>query len=444
MNASNNKIVVINTVSNYALIAVRIVYVILITRFLFKALGEDYYGFWSILWALFTYVVIFNFGFGTTIQKYTAEHLFENDPLKYNKIISLIIEAYALASAVILCIVAAGIVYIRSWTNIAGAPEVFECRTALAIFGAGIAVLFPLSTFVDILTGLRLIYMKNAVMIMLRVAEMIGVYALIHCRAGFIPIVCYSIFVNIFFMSLLIVIAKRKIPSFRIVPHTDSAIFREIWHFSFFVYLNSLAMLITAKTDRFILSSILGLPAVSSYQIGTRLPEMSQSLSSQFQDNVIPVAANLAKANDTRSLRAILTNGMRFSAFVSVGASVAFFLLSGATTQALFGVNSPEIDLICKIFLISQFVYCAVRNVPYRYLQVSQKHKQIAVISTLQAVATIALGIIFCKRIGVVGIAWAALIPNAFFSVAVIFPMAFKKLNYSAVDIFKIYRNKKN
>ena len=100
------------------------------------------------------------------------------------------------------------------------------------------------------------------------------------------------------FTGFLVFIVKQKIPSFKFILRPDLKVFGEIWNFSLFVYLNSLAMLITAKTDRFVLSSILGLPAVSAYQIGTRLPEMSQSLSSQFQDNVIPVASNLAKKNE--------------------------------------------------------------------------------------------------------------------------------------------------
>ena len=118
MSASLNRIVAVNTLSNYVLIAIRIVYAILITRFLYRALGVDYYGFWSILWALFTYVVIFNFGFGATIQKYTAEQLFETEPKKYNAIISLVVAFYIAASVVICIGAAVGIVWIRSWTNI--------------------------------------------------------------------------------------------------------------------------------------------------------------------------------------------------------------------------------------------------------------------------------------------------------------------------------------
>ena len=114
MERSLNRIVAVNTLSNYVLIAVRILYVILITRFLYRALGDDYYGFWSILWAFFTYVAVFNFGFGATVQKYTAEHLFESDPEKYNKIISLVLMAYFAVSAIIMGVVGLGVATMQS------------------------------------------------------------------------------------------------------------------------------------------------------------------------------------------------------------------------------------------------------------------------------------------------------------------------------------------
>ena len=439
MDRSLNRIVAINTLSNYGLIAIRILYVILITRFLYRALGEDYYGFWSILWAFFTYVAIFNFGFGATVQKFTAEHLFETEPEKYNKIISIVLLAYLGVSAIILGVVGLGITNMHAWTNISNPTMLFDCKCALVVFGIGMAVLFPLSTFVDILTGLRLIYLKNIVMILLRVVEIIGIYGLIAGKSKFIVFVVFSTVINVLFTGFLVFIVKQKIPSFKFILRPDLKVFGEIWNFSLFVYLNSLAMLITAKTDRFVLSSILGLPAVSAYQIGTRLPEMSQSLSSQFQDNVIPVASNLAKKNDISGLKNILVNGLRFSAFVSIGATAFFYILTPQTIMILFGFCSEEVISICRIFLISQFMYCAVRNVPYRYLQVSNKHKYIAMISILQAISTIGLGIWLCKEMGTIGIAWAALIPNIVFPAFFIFPVAVYKLKITFKEIFSIY-----
>ena len=40
---------------------------------MFLNLGDPLYGFWSLLWAVFGYSIIFDFGFVRTVQKYTAE-----------------------------------------------------------------------------------------------------------------------------------------------------------------------------------------------------------------------------------------------------------------------------------------------------------------------------------------------------------------------------------
>ena len=103
-NLSVQKLIAVNTASNYALMAVRVLQGILITRWLFHYLGESYYGFWSILWAFFTYMIVFNLGFGAATQKYTAEHLFETDIKKYNSIISIVFGFYGAIAAIIAAI----------------------------------------------------------------------------------------------------------------------------------------------------------------------------------------------------------------------------------------------------------------------------------------------------------------------------------------------------
>ncbi len=439
MKGSLNRVIAVNTVSNYAIIAVRMLYVILITRYLLHYLGDDFYGFWSILWAFYTYIVIFNLGFGAALQKYTAEHLFERDLSKYNRIVAMVLASYVGVSLIVGVITLCGAYWMTGWTGLEDPEKISTCRVALLIFGGGMMILFPLSIFIEILTGLRLIYLKNMVMMALRVAEMGLVFMLIWLDAGFIAIVAFSVALNIFFFFLLWLVIKRHIRGFRLRARLDREIFKEIYNFSAFVYLNSVALLVIAKTDRFILSSILGMPAVTAYQIGTRMPEMSQMISSQFQDNVIPVTANLVQSGDTEKLKKILVSGMRFGVFMSLGATALFYALTTQTIQCLFAVESADMTAICHLFLISQFVYCAVRSVPYRYLQITGKHKFIAYTSVIQAAAGIALAVWLCHEIGVLGVAYAALIPNLIISAFVIFPVAMVRLEINWSEIAAIF-----
>lgn len=439
MALSLNRTLALNTASNYVLIGIRILQGILITRWLYHYLGSDYYGFWSILWAFFTYMVVFNMGFGTASQKYTAEQVFVRDIKKYNKIISMIFGFYVIVAVIISIIVIIASFYITSWTGLSNPEKIATCQNALIIFGIGTATLFPLAMFSDILAGLKLIYLKNSVLLFVRIFEAVGVLAIIWLDYGFLTIVSYSVGINIFFNLLMYFFVKREIKGFKLFPYFSSSIFKEIYNFSAFAYINSIGNLLIAKTDRFVLGAILGLPSVSSYQIGTRMPEISMTLSTQFQDNVVPVSANLLKTGDSKKLGDILLSGMRFGAFVSMGVTAIFYMLTSQTILFLFDVSDLTITNICKIFLISQFISCAVRGIPSRYLLMAGKHKFIALTTIIEALANLILSIWLCNKIGIMGVVWGTLIPNVAISFFVILPPVMKALKFGKREFAMIF-----
>lgn len=436
---SMKKLLALNTASNYVLMGIRILQGILITRWLYHYLGMDYYGFWSMLWAIFMWMVVFNLGFGAATQKYTAEQLYEKDVNKYNAVISIIFGTYlSIAFVIALCVVS-GSFFIPEMTKLADPEKIRVCRDALLIFGLGTALLFPLAMFSDILAGMRLIYVKNLVLMVVRVGEALGVLAMILMDWGFLGIVSFSMGINIVFNFLMWGIVKKRIPGFALRFKFDRHAFREIYHFSAWAYVNSIANMVIAKTDRFVLGAILGVKDVSTYQIGTRLPEISQTLSSQFMDNVVPVSANLIHRGDTAGLRQILLSGMRFSAFVCVGSSVLFYALTPQTIRCLFEVNDPDAFSVCRWFLIASFVAVAVRGVPSKYLLMAGQHKYISMLTCVQAAISIVLSIVMCLKIGLLGVVFGALIPNVLFSVFGVLPPTLKRLGLGWESVVAIF-----
>ncbi len=439
MALSLQKTLALNTASNYALMAIRMVQGVLFARWLFHYLGKDLYGFWGILWAFFTYIVIFNMGFGAAAQKYTAERLFEKDIKKYNGIISIIFNFYFLVALVVSLIIVAAAYYIRSWTDLADEEKIFTCQISLIIFGVGTAIIFLLSTFHDIIGGLKLIYIKNCVFFVTRIFELVGVLLMMHWDMGLLGIVSYSIALNILLTYAMIFIVKWNIKGFKIGICLNWGLFKEIYNFSLYAYLNSIGNVIIAKTDRFVLSSMLGLDSVGTYQMGTRMPDISQMLSSQFQDNVVPVSAHLVHSGDKKTLSSILMSGLRFGAFTATGATALFFCLTDATMQYLFKVSDAEVSLICKTFLISQFVSCAVRGVPSRYLLMAGKHKLVASATLIEAVLNLSLSIVLCSIMGIMGVVWGTIIPNVIISCFVLAPIAAKSLDFNIKESLLIY-----
>ena len=79
-------------------------------RFLLLGLKDNAYGFWTLLWAVFGYSLLLDFGFGKTVVKFTAEYQADKDIKRYSQIISSVFMCYLLMS-IILIIASAFLTY---------------------------------------------------------------------------------------------------------------------------------------------------------------------------------------------------------------------------------------------------------------------------------------------------------------------------------------------
>ena len=61
-----------NSISNYVTMGLKIVFGLLMFRMLFQNLTKEEFGFWSLLWSVFGYGILLDFGFGFTAQKRVA------------------------------------------------------------------------------------------------------------------------------------------------------------------------------------------------------------------------------------------------------------------------------------------------------------------------------------------------------------------------------------
>ncbi|HCX72161.1 MAG TPA: hypothetical protein DHM37_00400, partial [Candidatus Cloacimonas sp.] len=65
MQGSYKKSVFLNTLVTYSSVFVTFITAIYTTRILYLGLGEVAYGFWVLVWSIFGYSLLLDFGFGT-------------------------------------------------------------------------------------------------------------------------------------------------------------------------------------------------------------------------------------------------------------------------------------------------------------------------------------------------------------------------------------------
>lgn len=425
-----------NTLTNYVLVVIRLVEGVLVTRWMYQYLGKEYYGFWALLWSIFIYVLVLDFGFSKAAQKCTAERLFLHDMPHYNRVVSAVFALQWLMSAVIVLVSAVATLFLPFLTGLTDPEQIAYCRLALIVFGTGIAISFPTGMFPEILVGMKAIYLRNYVLVVGRLAEMIGIYVLFKLGGSLLSLIFFSISLNLAINLVMFAIIRRQLPGFRLRPGLCWKTLRELADFSVFSYLNSIGNLIIYKTARVILSIGAGLADVGIYQLGTRIPEMVETMTVQYQDNVAPFTADLCKQNRLDLLRDIIITGLRLTSWLLTGGVAMAIFAAPDMLLFLFGESDPDALAVCRWMLISVFFSVVFRSFAGRIMLMSGHHRMRAIVTWGEAIASLTLSLVLVYRIGLLGVVFGALIPNAVISLFIMLPFLCRFIKYSLWRLF--------
>ena len=83
-----------NALSNYLRTFVGIIVGLVTFRLLYQAMPRESFGFWSLLWSVFGYGILLDFGFGFAAQKRVAELSVSKDWEKLSSVLSTILFFY--------------------------------------------------------------------------------------------------------------------------------------------------------------------------------------------------------------------------------------------------------------------------------------------------------------------------------------------------------------
>src|SRR3954468_12718071 len=91
-----------NSIANYISMVLKMVLGLLMFRMLFQALTPEEFGFWSLLWSVFGYGILLDFGFGFTAEKRVAELSVRGEWDRLSRVLSTIFFFYLALGLVII------------------------------------------------------------------------------------------------------------------------------------------------------------------------------------------------------------------------------------------------------------------------------------------------------------------------------------------------------
>jgi O-antigen/teichoic acid export membrane protein len=434
------KNVVRSTLSGYVRTVARMLMGLVTFRLLYQGLDAEQFGFWSLLWAIFGYGILLDFGFGYAAQKRVAELSVKKDWDQLSRVLSSIVGFYCLSAAVAVLF---GIVCSGPLVDLfkVSPANREEFRVVLMVFLAGIGLAFPLGVFPEILHGQQRLVLANNLELATTVANFGCVVLVFQFKLGFLALVVLALSCVVAPFLLAAWLALRHMPGVRLRPGLFSrrALF-QTGKFSVFAYLNMLGNVLRNKADQPVISAILGVAAVTPYQAGGKIGDMFGQLTKQIADVLSPTAAHLHAKGDTAGLRQMLIGGMRFS----ILGATPLYILSAAYMDGLIrlltGVKQPTAEMLWVGQLLLFWYYSLVLThwVFKRMFLMAGQERRMMWQGVTEAFCNLALsiGLTLALR-SMVGVALGSVIPTVLFGWGMLWGWAAREAQLARWELFR-------
>lgn len=428
------------TLSGYLRIVVRLALGLVTFRLLYQGLSAEEFGFWSLLWSVFGFGVLVDFGFGTAAQKRVAELSVRRDWEALGRILSTILIAYVLGAVLLV---------LAGWLGAEALVDLFKAspenretfRFTLQVFLLGIGLAFPLGIFGDVLQGQQRIATANNLALAAIVANCACVVLVMGLQLGFTILVVLTLLAAVLPNFVAAWLALRTMPQVRLGPRQFSgAALRDILRFGVFAYLNQLSAVVRGKADQPIISAILGVAAVTPYQGGGKIGEMFGILTRQLADVLSPTAAHLHARGDADGLRNLLFQGLRFSVLSATPLYLVTAIYLDGLIRLITGVAKPTADMLWVGHLLLFWAYS--QNLTHwvfkrMYLMAGQERRMMWQ-GVAEAAANLALsvGLTFAFR-SIQGVAWGSVLPTLLFGWLLLWGWTAREAGLSRRELFR-------
>ncbi len=239
-----------------------------VTPFFINSLGESVFGEWMLINSyVFISVHLVGFGLMHSITAHVAEALGENNNKKLHAYINAATRVLGIMMLVYFMV--AVLIYIFSDKLF----PFFEENTwkTLAAATLLVGIKFPEVLYQSIFKGYEY-YNKSAIYNTLnRVFGLVLQFLLVLNGYSLFAIFLGSFVVNFFMVALQAVIVYRKMPGYRLQVFTRVKERKELYHFGFWTWLQTIIAVASYQMDRFLIAYFLGTATVTYYVLASTI-----------------------------------------------------------------------------------------------------------------------------------------------------------------------------
>lgn len=426
-----------NVGSNSLGYVVNVAVALMLTPFIEDRLGNAGYGLWTLIVCFVGYYGLLDVGIRSAVGHYVATWHAQRDEERVNRTLSTamaLMLVVTLLAGVVTWFAGRHLPDLLRWMNelraaageepidLSGAADdPGSLRTAVWVMGAGFALSFPMALYGTVLYSVQRLGIQNAIgigQVLLRGA--LNWWVLVHGH-GLVGLACVAVGCNVLGWIAAIVAAYRVLPTLAIsFARASRVAVKELFSYGGFNVLVNVGDTVLLYTSVFVIVATLhDVDVVTYYAIPatTLIPyfmQLVQSITWSFTPHFTGRWA-LGQIDDVRRLLRSGTRGVTLLAAL-IGGGLLFlgeeFLSIWMEARYVAGPLFPTSAAVLAVLAVATIVR-ASQSTGRQALFAMREVRWLGFLVLAEALVNVVLSIVLVRRLGLIGVAWATLIPVA-------------------------------
>lgn len=379
---------------------------LLYTPIMLRLLGQSEYGLYQLVYSVVSYLNLLSLGFGSAYMRFYSRFNEADDQEGVARLNGMFMTIFCVISAICIC---CGIVMVKNVETIFGdgltIEELDTARILMALMVFNLALTFPNTVFNCNVTAHERFFFQKLLIIGQNVLNPFLTLPLLLLGFGSISMVCITTCITITKLILDIWYCVSKLKIRFIFNGFQFLLFKEMWIFTFFIFLNQIIDQINWSIDKFLLGRLSGTVAVAVYGVGAQINTMylqfSTSISSVFVPKVNKIVASTNNKNELTTLF-VKIGRIQFMVMILILSGFIFF---GHPFICYWAGTEYKESYYVTLLLIIPVTVPLIQNLGIEIQRAMNKHKTRSVVYFLIAIINVFISIPLIKILGPTGAA---------------------------------------
>lgn len=410
----------IGIVLSYLAQCINILSGLIYTPIMLRLLGQSEYGLYQLVYSVVSYMSLLSLGFSGAYMRFYSRFKAKNDDEGVAKLNGMFMTIFLCISGV--CVVC-GIVMVSNIRLIFGTgitdTEYPTARVLMALMVLNLALTFPNSVFDSITSSHERFFFQKLLIVLQNLLNPFITFPLLLMGYGSVAMVTVTTVLTLSKLLLNIGYCLGKLRVRFRFKGFDFKLLKEMWIFTFFIFINLIVDQINWNIDKFLLGRIIGTTAVAIYGVSAQLNSLYIHFSTAVSNVFAPkVNRIVAETNDNHELTLLLTRVGRIQ-FIILFLVLSGFVFFGRPFVILWAGAEYEVAYNIGLLLMVPVTIPLVQNLGIEIQRAKNMHKARSVAYLIIAISNIFVSIPCIMKWGAqgaaIGTALTLLIGNGFF-----------------------------